>query len=461
MSDVEVAGFAFCLAHVPDLVEGDNCPIGDAVWDYDQVCAYAPNQACIGGIDLSALARHPRPWCGNPICNAGRWGRFGEIMPQEEFLALLQICDSFGFISLEEAFARRAFEGLAAHPLMTGNLLAKLRDGCQAAEIEERVRKGALPIHCRGEVAGCIRDGGDPLLSPLLLLENLSCKAIGALTLLHLLSAAGLSPDDLDYAIESSMCAAGDEVVRGCGGFARACAEALGCSNASGCDIRASMAGPAAGVIAGAAQVACGLRRNVAIIAISSLSDLRCSSLELRKKGLPMAGDCIGSVAILLAPAGGKSPVLRLDAVGKLPIGVESSPRVLVSHLVFDPLDRAGLPASSVDKYAVCLSNPEICAPLGLGDPAEDSVKMIAASASMRGEIEREEVEDFVKRHGTLGFISCGGPLTSGISYLGHFAEAASEGKARIAMVVGKGSLFPSRLTNQVEGVSFIVELPT
>ena len=299
---------------------------------------------------------------------------------------------------------------------------------------------GALPIRCRGEVAGCVRDGGDPFLSPLLLLENLSCKAIGALTLLHLLSAAGLSPDDLDYAIESSMCAAGDEVVRGCGGFARACAEALGCSNASGCDIRASMAGPAAGVIAGAAQVACGLRRNVAIIASSSLSDLRCSSLELRKKGLPMAGDCIGSVAILLAPAGGKSPILRLDAVGKLPIGVGSSPRVLVSHLVFDPLDRAGLSASSVDKYAVCLSNPEICTPLGLGDPAEDSVKMIAASASMRGEIEREEVEDFVKRHSTPGFISCGGPLTSGISYLGHFAEAASEGKVRIAMVVGKGA---------------------
>ncbi|MBC7078300.1 MAG: glycine reductase, partial [Synergistales bacterium] len=87
MSDVEVAGFAFCLAHVPDLVERDNCPIGDAVWDYDQVCAYAPNQACIGGIDLSALERHPHPWRENPICDAGRRGSFGEIMPQEEFLA--------------------------------------------------------------------------------------------------------------------------------------------------------------------------------------------------------------------------------------------------------------------------------------------------------------------------------------------------------------------------------------
>jgi betaine reductase len=460
MSDVEVAGFAFCLAHVPDLVKGDNCPIGDAVWDYDQVCAYVPNQACIGGIDLEALALHPRPWRENPICNAGRWGKFGEIMPQEEFLALLQICDSFGFVSLEEVFAQRSFERLAAHPLMSGNLLAKLRDGCQAAEIEEKVRKGALPIRSRGEVVGCVRDGGDPFLSPLLLLENLSCKAIGALSLLHLLSAAGLSPDDLDYAIESSMCAAGDGVARGCGGFARACAEVLGCSNAGGCDIRASEAGPAAGVIAGAAQVACGLRRNVAIIAGSSFSELHRSSFELRKKGLPMAGDCIGGVAIILTPAGGRSPILRLDAVGRLPIGVGSSPRVLVSHLVFDPLDRAGLSASSVDKYAVCLSNPEICAPLGLGDPAEDSVKMIAASASMRGEIERGEVEDFVKRHGTHGFISCGGPLASGVSYLGHFAEAASKGKARIAMVVGKGSLFPSRLTNQVEGVSFIVEFP-
>lgn len=467
MRDVEIAGFAFCLAHVPDLIEGridasfENRS-GDegALWDYGQVCAYAPNQACIGGIDLEALARHPRPWCENPICSASRRGMLGEIMPQEEFLGLLQICDSFGFLSLEETFARRAFEKLAAHPLMRENLLAKFRDGRKAAEIEARIRRGALPIRCYDRVIGCIRDGDDSFLSPRIMLENLSCKAIGALSLLHLLSALDFSPDDLDYVIESSGCAAGDEIVRGCGGFARACAEVLGCSNASGCDVRASGAGPAAAVIAGAAQVAGGLRRNVAIIASSSLSDLRYCGFELRKKGSPMAGDCIGSVAILLAPAGGERPVLRLDAVGKLPVGVGSSPRVLLSHLVFDPLGKAGLSASSVDRYAVCLSNPEVCAPLGLGDPAEESVKMIAALASMRGEIDRKEVEYFVRRHGIPGFVSCGGPLVSGISYLGHFAEAAREGKARLAMIVGKGSLFFSRLTNQAEGISFIVELP-
>ena len=63
MSDVEVAGFAFCLAHVPDLVEGDNCPIGDAM-GFNQ-------------LRRSQLqAARPQCWMlsapledGNPICN--------------------------------------------------------------------------------------------------------------------------------------------------------------------------------------------------------------------------------------------------------------------------------------------------------------------------------------------------------------------------------------------------------
>ena len=53
----------------------------------------------------------------NPVAQAQRFGEFGEIMPENEFLGLLDICDVFDLVWLEKGFAaavRPALESLCA-----------------------------------------------------------------------------------------------------------------------------------------------------------------------------------------------------------------------------------------------------------------------------------------------------------------------------------------------------------
>ena len=113
---------------------------------------------------------------------------------------------------------------------------------------------------------------------------------------------------------------------------------------------------------------------------------------------------------------------------------------------------------TDVDRYSPEMQNPDITKPAGAGDVPEANYKMIAALGVKRGEIERKEIPEFVKKHGMCGWAPTQGHIPSGVPYLGFAREAIMEGRIKRAMIIGKGSLFLGRMTNLFDGISFLVE---
>lgn len=163
---------------------------------YEEAQAYAPNKTYIGAMSIDELERLPRPWIDN-LGTPERFGSFGEIMPEDEFLGLMDICDVFDLIWLEEGFAASVAEKLAQNPVIGEKQLARLEKGRTESDILDVVEKQhALPLYSEGRLAGCCRRAHDTdeNLEAGIMLENLSCKASGVLALLHLIKNAGLLP---------------------------------------------------------------------------------------------------------------------------------------------------------------------------------------------------------------------------------------------------------------------------
>jgi betaine reductase len=85
---------------------------------------------------------------------------------------------------------------------------------------------------------------------------------------------------------------------------------------------------------------------------------------------------------------------------------------------------------------------------------------MIAALAVMKGQLEKNAMNDFVAEKGIPGFAHTQGHIPSGVPYIGHACDAILAGEMDRAMIIGKGSLFLARLTNLSDGASFVIEKP-
>ncbi len=480
MRKVAMKEYAYCLNHTPELAyHYGNTPfwerkakgesefllsLSKSMRPFEEAVSYAPNQAFIGGIDPEDLEAQPVPWHQNPMRGASRWGQFGEIMPEDEFLALMDISDVFDIIWLEETFSGKVKEKLQSHPLINPNILQRLEKGHPIDEIEREIRENeALPLYYDGITVGCCRKSHefDECLSSYVLLENIACKAGGVLALLHLLKRAGMKPEEVDFIIECSEEAAGDMNQRGGGNFAKSVGEIAGCINASGCDVRGFCAGPAYALINAAGQVASGIRKNVVVLAGGAVPKLYMNARDHVKKNIPALEDVLGNFAVLLTPEDGVSPVIRLDAIGKHSVGAGASPQAITEALVYEPLKRIGLGIADVDKYAAELQNPEITLPAGAGNVPEANFKMIAALAVMKKELERADMADFIKERGMPGFAPTQGHIPSGVPFIGHACEKIKKGTIKRSMIIGKGSLFLARLTNLSDGASFIIESPS
>jgi betaine reductase len=170
--------------------------------------------------------------------------------------------------------------------------------------------------------------------------------------------------------------------------------------------------------------------------------------------------DMLGSMAFVIGPSNGRDPEFRLDAIGKLPIGAGSSPKAIYQALVIDPLERRGLKMTDVDRYAVELHNPEITLPAGGADVPLTNYRTLGALAVLRGEIEREQIDAFAAQRGMPGFAPTQGHIPAGVPFLGHARLAMLNGEMTRVMVVAKGSLFLGRMTQLVDGASFLLERP-
>ncbi|MCF4113801.1 MULTISPECIES: glycine/sarcosine/betaine reductase complex component C subunit beta [Dethiosulfovibrio] len=480
MSRVAIKGSAYCLQHTPELgLHYGNTPhverhshgetdylkkLPEHAQSFEEAKDYAPNMAYIGTLPLEDLENQAKPMYENRLSGADRYGKFGEIMPEDEFIGLMDICDVFDLVWLEKDFAASVKKKLSDHKFMTESMLARLEEGRDRAEIEADCdeKHGALPLYFDGKIVGCVRKGHevDENLSAHVLLENIASKSSAVLSLLHLLQNTGMKAEEVDFVIECSEEGAGDMCQRAGGNFAKAIAEIVGCKNASGCDVRGFCAGPVNAMIAGASQVAAEARSNVVVLAGGAVPKLYMNSKDHVKKELPALEDCLGSFAVLITPCDGVSPEMRLDAIGKHTVGAGASPQAVTQALTWEPLQKVGLDLADVDKFGAELHIPEITLPAGAGDVPMANIKMIAALAVMKKSIEKANMMNFVKEKGLPGFAHTQGHIPAGAPFIGQAAEWIKDGKIKRAMIIGKGSLFLARLTNLADGASFLIETP-
>ena len=427
------------LAHAPDLVRHGSKPARELAVDtdgllasltrslrsYDDTLAYAPHQALIGNLRPEELWEVPRPRWSNPV--EGRpEGPFGVVVDQAELYRRMEEADSFGLFKL---------------------------DGSPAPN-------GGLTIDEHGKAAGSMSGAHelDESLSAPVLLENLACKASGALALEHLLRATGLAAEDVPYVIGCGEEAVGDRYQRGGGNLAKAIAEQAGCVNASGSDVKAFCCGPVHALVVAGSLVASGVYPRVVVVAGGSLAKLGMKFSGALRHGVPVLEDVLAGFAVLVAPPGDGAPELRLDAVGRHRVGSGSAQQAVLEDLVVEPLERLGRGILDVDRYATELHDPEITEPAGAGNVPSRNYKLIGALAVRRGELAREELDGFERSHGLPGFSPTQGHIASAVPWLPHGLAALRSGEIGSTMLLAKGSLFLGRMTELADGMSILLE---
>jgi len=469
-----VKGVSYFLAHVPSLVRHGSkpsreimkdpsilTPILTHLEDFDQAVAYPPNQVFIGNLDPDDLREIPFPWYQHPVRHASRRGPFGEIMPEEEFYGMLKICDEFGLILLEEGFLREVALRLSDHPLFHLEDQKKLGNGNPLEQIRKTINeRHALPLYVQGDrLIGCIQAGHeeDAALAPEILLENLASRASGALALRHLIGRAGRG-EEIDYLLGCGEEAIGDRYNRGGGSLSKAIGELCGCVKATGSDVKAFCCGPVHAMVLAAGLTASKIFRDVVLVGGGSLPKLGMKFHGHLKHDMPILEDVLAGIAIWVSPDNGRSPVLRLDSIGKHEINSGSAQQAILSNLVVEPLDRLGFKLTQVDKYATELHNPEITEPQGSGNVPRTNYRTIGSFAVIRDEIKRDELEHFVEVYGMPGFSPTQGHIASAVPYLGFAVNKIMAGELKRVMFLAKGSLFLGRMTQLSDGLSFLLE---
>ncbi len=428
MSGAAIHGCSLVLAHAPDLVRHGSKPTREGVdlsgslRSYEEALGYPPHQVFIGNLDPDGLWAIERPWWRNPVEPLSK-GPFGALIPQAELYRRMAEADAFQLFRLDGSNS-----GL---PIYDGTAFL-------------------------GSMAGA--HDADESLTASVLLENLACKATGALALEDLLAQTGLPADELEYAIGCGEEAVGDRYQRGGGNLAKAIAEQAGCVNASGSDVKAFCCAPLHALVAAASLVAAGVYPHVAVVAGGSLAKLGMKFEGAVKNGVPVLEDVLAGLAILVGPPGEGAPELRLDAVGRHRVGSGSAQQAVLEDLVVRPLEELGRGILDVDRYATELHDPEITEPAGAGNVPSRNYRLIGALAVKRGELPRDELDGFERDRGLPGFSPTQGHVASAVPWLPHALRGLRGGDLASTMLLAKGSLFLGRMTELADGLSVLIE---
>ncbi len=472
-----VKGSSYILVHAPDMILNNGTTqtterhlnpeseylktLPKHIRTFEEAVNYMPNQVYIGNRKPEDLKTIEQPWFDKGSEGATRDGKFGEMMPQDEFIGLIKICDVFDLVLLSKEFTSEVKAKLEEHPLMTEDHIARLKEGSDLADIEKIVNElDGEGLYVGDKLVGSVKRAHevDVNLNAHVILENLVSKASGVLAAMNLIAKNDIDPDSVDYVIECSEEACGDMNQRGGGNFAKAIAETAGLNKATGSDVRGFCAAPSHAMVTAASLVQSGTFKNVMIVAGGSTAKLGMNGKDHVKKDMPILEDVVAGFAVLISENDGVNPVLRNDLVGRHTVGTGSSPQAVITSLVTEPLDRGNLKITDIDKYSVEMQNPDVTKPAGAGDVPTANYKMIAALGVKRGDIERTELNDFIVEHGMEGWAPTQGHIPSGVPYVGFAREAMLEGEIQRAMFVGKGSLFLGRMTNLFDGISIVME---
>ncbi|SEM23132.1 betaine reductase [Syntrophus gentianae] len=475
MSDPVISACSYILVHVPGFVRYGSKPrreiadhpgsalsaIENHLRSFEEVVAYPPNQVFIGNLAPDALNQIEQPWYRHPLPDASRWGPYGEIFPEETFLGVMKLADDFDLVEIEEKAVPLLKSAMKTHPFWKDADPGKISKGVDPVRIDEKIESsGSLPLYCRGRRVGCIsrHHERDENLAAQVLMENLLAKASGTLALKNLLVKANVPAGEIDLILNCSEEAVGDRYNRGGGGLAKAIGELCGCVSATGCDIKAFCVGPLYALLFAFGLVKAGLYRRVAVVGGGSLAKLGMKFQGHVARGMPILEDVLGGIAFLVTENDGKSPIVRLDGIGKHDIGAGSSQQNILESLVLKPLDKMGKKITEVDKYAVELQNPEVTVSGGSGNVPLANYRMIGALAVLRKEISRPEIDRFVLEHGMPGFCPTQGHIPAAVPFLGHAMDAIQRGDLSSAMFIARGSLFLGRMTQLSDGLSFLLE---
>ena len=472
-----IKGSSYILVHAPDMVihngttqttekiinpESDYLKaVPGGLRSFEDAVGYVANQAYIGNVHPDELAKVELPWYNKLNAEAGRYGKFGEIMPQAEFLLLVQASDMFEVVKLDKNFVSQHKEAFASNPIISEDITARVTDGTELSEIENYVtNEHAEGLYQDGKLVGCVRRAHDidVNLSSHVMHENLVSKASSVLALLYAVRNAGIQKEDVDYVIDCSEEACGDMNQRGGGNFAKAAAETAGFVNATGSDTRGFCAAPVHALVKAAALVKSGAYKTVIVTSGGSTAKLGMNGKDHLKKELPILEDCLGGLAIVVTENDGISPEINLEMIGRHTVGTGSSPQAVTASLVTHSLDKFGLKIADIDKYSPEMQNPDITKPAGAGDVPLSNFKMIGALAAKRGEMTPKDLPAFIEKHGMVGWAPTQGHIPSGVPYIGFGCEDILAGKIKNAMIIGKGSLFLGRMTNLFDGVSFVIQ---
>lgn len=482
MAKVSITGTSYVLVHAPNLLihNGSTQTGAWAIADlknaddpntqflkaipkhlrsYEDVVNYPPNQVYIGNLAPQDLKDIPEPWFKNPK-KASKTGAFGEILSEKEFYALMKHSDVFGLVMLSKDFVKEAKDLIEKNELLKEKKI-DLGEGFDDADIKKLVdAKEAEGLYDGDKLLGCVKQAHatDENLSAHTMLENLATKASGILAAWHMGRQEGIDMASVEYIMECSEEAAGDVNQRGGGNIAKAVGEMSGCVNATGSDVRGFCAAPTHAIVHAAGLVASGIFDNVLVLAGGSVPKLGMNAKDHVKKDLPILEDVISGFAVMISKNDGKNPVIDTDIIGKHSISSGSSPQAVMTALVYDPLTENNLKLKDIDTYSPELQNHEITAPAGAGNVPEANVKMIAALGVMKKQLERSEINDFVKQRGVIGFAATQGHIPSGVPIIGHARKDMLAGKIKNTMIIGKGSLFLGRLTNLFDGLSFLIK---
>ena len=480
-----ITSFSYNLMHCPELsIRYGNTPetereanpdsefllkLGASLRSFDEAVSYPPHQAFIGALDPLDLPA--RPWSGADynasagVGTSGPSGAFGDILKEAATLGLLKFSDTFDLVLLESTFSAKAREALLELDIIEESDLSKFGDGFSTDQVEAALGEGALPFFYEGRLAGCVKSAhpDDPNLKAHVILENLAAKAGAVYSVKKLLKLSGADPAGIDYIIETSEEACGDANQRGGGNFAKAVGELAGLVNATGSDTRSFCAGPVHGILQAASLIKAGTFSRVIVTAGGATAKLAMNSKKHLEKGYPLLEDCLGAYALLIESAdatgaGSGDIIIRNDVIGVHRIGSGSSPQHVIQNLVADPLEKSGLRFDDIDYYAPELHNPEITEAGGAGNVTLANLKMIAAMAVMKQQLERTDINSFIEKHGSAGWAPTQGHIPSGIPALGWISKWFESGRISRALVIGKGSLFLGRMTGLFDGVSILIE---
>jgi betaine reductase len=433
-----VVASSFVLEHVPDLVRYGSKPAREperaeeltaSLRSFADAVAYPPNQVFIGNRAPGELWDLSRPWWSPGAEGRGEaseHGVTGEILGQSSFYELLAEVDMFDLVRLKD----------------------EPRDGELSLTEGDEVVGAVAPAH-----------DSDASLAADVLLENLAVKATAVHAVRHLLSTSGTDPAEITLAIGCGEEAIGDRYQRGGGNLAKAVAEHCGLEEASGLDVKSFCAAPVHALAVAAAMIESGIERSVLVLSGGSLAKLGMKFEGALAKGVPILENVLAGLAILLGPSDGSNgPILRTDAVGRMPVRAASTPQDQLGALVGAPLDALGIGIKDVDVYATEIHNPEITEPQGGGDVPDRNYRMLSGLGVTRGELTRDDIPGFARSHGMPGFSPTQGHIASAVPWLPHALRRFEAGELRRTMLIAKGSLFLGRMTRSWDGASVVLE---